>query len=234
MDKNIEPKKITDILDNAEAYIAEMRQTQDKETIPKQLSNYAWECFRTMELDKALLEKLALFLVDKTYRVSATISGVLDVYTYSFFAGVMPKLWDAIQGRGVDTFYILDNSMRADRYKLACDLFGLSGFIVIGPYFDEKTDTKILKTDEEKKVTIVMDPLGAGVDDYLNFEAVEAQLNHYMKLTQNIVYVEKDSRVNYIDKVVEIGKQSNYLCIFRNLAPDTDKVQVIKSRSLLT
>jgi hypothetical protein len=225
MDKSLEPKKISDVLDNAEGYIAEMRQKQDIETIPAELKNYIWQYFRKTDMDKMLLEKVACFSVDKICRIAAVLT-MADKYTYAFFAGVMPAIWDYLQGRGVDTFYILDNTMREDRFKINYDLYRLSGFCIATPYFDY-ADSTALKTDKEKTVNIVMDP--PFTYNYLNFEAVEAQLRKYMSSTQNIVYIEKDSTVNYIDKVVEIAKNSNYLCVFRNEAPNDAHVRIVKS-----
>lgn len=232
MNKNIELKKISDVLDNAEAYIAEMRQAKDKETIPLDLAHYIWMYFRNTDLNKSTLEMLALFWADKTYQLAASAIKRVDAYTYAFFAGVAPKFWDLMQDRGVDTFYIIDNEIREDMFKFVCTLFELSGFRVVAPYFDEKADTSALKTREEMTVNIVMDPLGAGVYDFLNFEAVEAQIRAYMKPIQNIVYLEKDARVNYIEKVIQIGKQSDYLCLFKNEAANSDKVQIIKSSTV--
>jgi len=225
MDKSLEPKKISDVLDNTEAYIAEMRQKQDMETIPAELKDYIWKYFRETDMNKMLLEKVACFAVDKICRIAAVMT-MADKYTYAFFAGVMPAIWDYLQGRGVDTFYILDNSMREDRFKLNYDLYKLSGFCVATPYFDY-ADNSALKTDKEKTVNIIMDP--PFTYHYLNFEAVEAQIKKFMSSTQNIVYIEKDSTVNYIDKVVEIGKNSKYLCIFRNKEPTDAHIQIIRS-----
>ena len=44
----------------------------------------------------------------------------------------------------------------------------------------------------------------------------------------NIVYIEKDSRVNYLDKVKEMGRKSNYFCIFRNQDPTVPTLEIIR------
>ena len=63
---DLKPRKITDLLDNMEAYIDEMRKTKDLETIPKELKQYAWEYFREVEISKEDLQRLAIFVADKT------------------------------------------------------------------------------------------------------------------------------------------------------------------------
>lgn len=219
-------RKITDVLDNALDYISRMRSANDSVTISKQLGQYIWEYFREVEMTKEMLEGLAMYLVDKTYRTATEIT-IADKFTFAFFADVMAKLWDAVQARGVDTFYILDNTMTEERFGLVYNIFRLSGFCVVTPYL-ETADKSALETQKEKTVHIVMDP--PLLYDYCSIEAVEAQIRKFMRPIQNIVYIEIDSRVNYLEKVRDICKDSNYLSIFRNADPSDKKVEIIKSK----
>ncbi len=198
---DLKPHKITDLIDNMEAYIDEMRKTEDVETIPKELKQYAWEYFREVEISKEDLQKLAIFVADKTYRVVSYIE-LMDNYTRAFFAKVIPYLWDALQNRGVDIFYILDNQLREDRFRAIVELFEFTGMAIVTPY---------------------------GKDGSLEYEAVEKQIKNYMAPIRNIMYVEKDASVNYLDKVTKLAKESKYLCIFRNKAPTNSKVEVFNS-----
>jgi hypothetical protein len=199
---DLKPQKITDLLDNMEAYIDEMRKTEDVETIPKELKQYAWEYFREVEISKEDLQRLAIFVADKTYRVVSYIE-VMDNYTRAFFAKVIPYLWDSLQDRGVDTFYILDNELREDRFRAVVLLFELTGMAVVTPY---------------------------GENDNLEYEAVEKQIKDYMAPVRNIMYVEKNASVNYLDKVKKLAKESRYLCIFRSKAPTNSNVEVFNSK----
>ena len=199
---DMKPRKLTDLLDNMEAYIDEMRKTEDIETILKQLKQYAWEYFREVEIDKENLQRLAIFVADKTYRVVSYIE-LVDNYTRAFFAKVIPYLWDALQDRGVDTFYIIDNQIREDRFQATVQLFELTGVAVVRPY---------------------------GNHGILDYELVEKQIKDHMAPVRNIMYIEKDASVNYLDKVLKLAKESKYLCIFRSKAPTNSQVEIYNSK----
>jgi hypothetical protein len=67
---------------------------------------------------------------------------------------------------------------------------------------------------DHKKVTITMDAEPIRYVDTINL------LEKYMKGLRNIVYIEKDATVNYLDQVQQIAKNSKYFCIFRNRSPE--------------
>ena len=225
MENTFSLNKITDIFDNAVHYIDQMRTADDLVSIPREINQYRWEYFRNVELTKEMLEGLALFAVDKTYRIAAEITSA-DKYVFAYFSMVASKFWDAIQDRGVDTFYILDNTMSEDRFWIVYNIFRLSGYCVVTPYTNTSKQDD-LETIGEKTVHSVLD--GARLYTYCTQEVVEAQLQTNMKPIQNIMYMEIDSRVNYLDKVQEIGKNSKYLCILRTSAPVDKRVEIVRS-----
>jgi hypothetical protein len=183
-----EPKNIIDIFDKMDEYISEMRDKQDLETIPKYLKQYAWEYFREMQLDKQKIKSLAIFSIDKIYRNIAELR-ISDIYNKSFFVNVIPFFWDTFQNRGVDLFYIVDNSFHDDgKFELIVDLFSVSGVAVVHPYGDT-----ILKYNE-----------------------IEKEIKDYMKSVRMIMYIEKNDKVNYLKKIINIARESRYLTIFRN------------------
>ena len=131
--EKLHPQRITDVLDKIDLYLEQMRKKDDKTKIPKILTNYIWNFFRDVNPDKEKLKMLAVFVVDHTYRYAANVK-LTDDYTQIYFATVITELWDAIQARGVDTFYILDNRIREGRFMLTIQLFALSGVAVVTPY----------------------------------------------------------------------------------------------------
>ena len=197
-----QPHHIADLIDNLEVYIAEMRTTEDMEIIPKALKQYAWEYFREVSINKEGLQRMAVFVADKTYRIIANEMKMMDNYTRAYFASVVPYLWDALQNRGVDTFYILDNAINEDRFHVVVELFKHTGMAVVTPYGESET---------------------------LEYEAIEKEIKDYMGPVRNIMYIEKDASVNYIDRVKNIANESKYLCIFRNHASDDPNVEVLNS-----
>lgn len=234
MDK-LKPKKITDIIDNIDLYLTEMREKDDKKELPKQLNNYIWSFFRDVNPDKEKLKSLAIFLIDHTYRYAADAAQI-DDYTRIYFSTVITELWDALQARGVDTFYILDNELREDRLMLTIQLFALSGVAVVTPYALKGNYHKYMTIEEQanwalsfdtkdfdpKKYTMTIDS-----SEYLRNAEVIDLIKEYMKHTRNIAYIEKDDSVNYLEEVQQLAKDSKYISILRNKAPDNPNVTVI-------
>lgn len=186
------PKTIFDLIDNLEIYVAEMREKEDMETIPKYLKQYAWEYFRTVDLTKKQLNGLVIYIADKLYRILMDMP-MVDNYTRAYFAKVIPFLWDTIQNRGVDLFYILDNALREDRFRGVVEFFQLTGMAVVAPYSDHGN---------------------------LDYAAVEKQIRDYMGPVRMILYIEKDASVNYLDKIIQLARQSHYTTVFRTNGPD--------------
>jgi hypothetical protein len=126
----------------------------------------------------------------------------VDRYTYAYFAKVIPLLWDTLQDRGVDTFYILDNAIRKDRFTLYESLFSLTGAAVISPY-TERGEIK-------------------------DYSKVKRQITACIAKTRNIIYIEKDDEANYLDKVSSIATATDYFVIFRNQGPESTEVEILK------
>lgn len=194
------PHKITDIFDNMEFYIAEMRKVADTEKIPADLKQYAWEYFREIKMSEDELKKLAIFIVDKTYRVAAHLM-LVDKYTMAFFAKVIPFFWDTFQGRGVDIFYIVDNTFKNDgRFEVIVQLFELTGIAVIKPYAENEN---------------------------LNYEIIEKQIKDQMSPIRMMMYIEKDASVNYLEQVKKLATSSKYLVISRSKGSTDSRVELL-------
>lgn len=231
----LEPKKITDIIDNIDLYLTEMRKKDDKKELPKQLNNYIWSFFRDVNPEKEKLKSLAVFLADHTYRYAANVM-LTDDYTSIYFASVITELWDTIQARGVDMFYILDNEIREDRLMLTIQLFALSGVAVVTPYMIKKSYHKYTTIEEQAKWALSFDGDDFDPKKYTmtidsseilrNMEVIDL-IKEYMKHTRNIVYIEKDDTVNYLEEVQQLVKNSKYMSVLRNKTPDDPNVIVI-------
>ena len=198
------PRKISDLIDNIEYYVTKMRKMEDMDVIPEMLKQYAQNYFRDVPLDEEAVRALALFTMDKTYRVAAYLE-IVDNYTRAYFAKVIPYFWDYLHNKGLGVFYIVDNTFRNDgRFEAITELFSLTGITVIAPY-DEK-----------------------GV---LEYGIVESRIKERMAERKITMYIEKDSRVNYLEQVKDLATKSNYLCIFRSKASASHLVEVLKNHS---
>ncbi len=240
LNKKLQPQNITDLVENIDLFLEEMRGNQDLKEIPNSLTNYIWGYFRDINPDKEKLKVLALFLADRTYRYAAEVR-LIDEYTKMYFASVFTVLWDTIQSRGVDTFYILDNELRDDKFMLTILFFALSGVAVVTPYVVKGSYQKYMTIEEQagwalsftaedfdpKKYSITLD----SSEILRNIEIIDL-IREYMTHTRNILYIEKDSTVNYLEEVKKIATESKYMSIFRNKAPTDPNVIVLNNQTV--
>lgn len=196
---DITPKLFSDSIEFMAAYIARMRADDDFDTIPDIMSSFNERIFANKDVSLDQLRQLAVYATDRIYRFAAELE-VRDAYTVAYFKKVVAKLMKSLQDQGIEIFYILDNEMREDRFELTVMLYGLSGAAVVTPYNGNKT---------------------------LSFEEVEERLKSCMTDGKNIVYIEKDASVNYIEKVMKIATESRYIGVSRNHEPSVDDIKIL-------
>jgi hypothetical protein len=150
---------------------------------------------------------------------------------------VLAELWDTIQSRGVDTFYILDNTMRNDRFHTAIQLFALTGMAVVTPYVVLGKYMSYMSIEEQGKWVLsfggeAFDPktVTMTMDSSVNAREGEVVdlLKKYMELKRNIVYIEKDDSISFLKTVIDISKNSTYAGFLRNRAPEDPNVIAIQ------
>lgn len=163
------------------------------------LNRFNDQIFISKDISLYQLRQLAVYVTDKIYRIAAELE-VRDAYTVYYFKKVVARFMKALQDKGIKIFYILDNEIRQDRFELAVKLYELSGVTVITPYTGDKT---------------------------LSFEKVEERLKSPMAHGRNIVYIEKDESVNYIEKVMKIATESKYTGLFRNFEPSVNYLKIL-------
>jgi hypothetical protein len=196
---DITPKLFTDSIELMGLYIAYMRQGEDLDTIPKMLNSFNDTIFKASDISKDQLRQLGVYAIDRTYRFTTELE-VRDVYTVTYFKSVVARLMQSLQKSGIEIFYILDNELRQDRFELTTMLFELSGAAVVSPY---------------------------NGNEILSFEEVEDRLKGHMTHRRNMLYIEKDSSVDYLGKVIRIATESRYIGIFRNHEPSVDYLKIL-------
>jgi hypothetical protein len=196
---NITPKLSSDSIELMEVYIAYMRAHEDFDTVPEVMNRFNDQIFTGKDTSLDQLRQLAVYTVDKIYRIAAELE-VRDEYTVTYFKKVVARFMQSLQDKGIEIFYILDNKIREDRFKLTVMLYELSGATVVTPYISDKT---------------------------LSFEDVEERFKSPMAHGRNIVYIEKDASVNYIEKVMKIAAESRYIGVFRNYAPSNNYIETL-------
>jgi hypothetical protein len=202
--ESLKPNKIEDIVFRMEEYLSEIRKMEKDESIDflNFLDSYIKEYF-TIELNELDIKKLAVELTDVIYIKISNIQ-MRDIYTDGYFGIVVASLYWELKKKGILCFYIIDNHIRDDRFKLAVELFGSSGFSVIYPYLDEKLDYSEKYTN--------LPPL--------DYKKVVEKIDEAKSNGRHILYVEKDDSINYLKNVFNLAEdlQSKYQCVFRNEA----------------
>ncbi len=157
-------------------------------------------------LDKLALMNTVIELTDEIYRKLANLS-LRDSYTRRYFGFIIHRLFFEFSNKGIHAFFIVDNSMRDDRFKLVVELFQAAGFTTVYPY----KSVELKHSPEYTKLPA------------RELKEVEKQLSDATEERKHILYVEKDDSVDYIKDVYLLAKelQGNYLCFFRNQSVDT-------------
>jgi len=203
--EKLKPAKILDTIDRAEEYIAEMRK-MEKDDVMKfinEMADYVSDWFNKNEFGIVELKKFVARAADDIYcqLMSTTQS---DIYLNGYYGFVLYRFFEEAQKRGVFIFFIIDNVLRDDRFKLLVQMYATTHFRIIHPY---KYDA--MKAGYNPEFTKL---------PTIPFSEVEKKISEAVEHHFNIVYVEKDDSVNYLFDVIPIAErlQLKYACIFRN------------------
>lgn len=209
IDESLKPTKIQDVVFRLHEYLPVMRKMEKEQVMEfvKFMENYIKEYFSN-EHDDLELKKLSVELTDVLYMQISTFE-MRDIHTDGYFGIVLSQLFRELSQKDVFIFFILDNSIRDDRFRLTVELYKSAGFMTIYPYATDKLEY----SSEYTKLPI---------EDY---KKIESEIDEAVGLKKHILYIEKDDSVNYLPKILQIGEeyQSLYVCIFRNNAPGSDK-----------
>ena len=239
MDELKKPMYLTDIIDDFTYYAKCIEGSNNIPLIVGTLISCIHDFCSEKNISCVDLEGFAVRAFDRLYRRLMLITA-FDKHTKIYFEQVISELWKALAGRGVRMFYVLDNSLREDRFKLTCEAFSLTGIAVVTPYsrkFKDESDGLFDLFDSERAkngkrstafaIEYLIAPMGYCPEGhYLELDEVERLIRQYMKSGKMIAYIEKDATVNYLEKVMQIGKTDDYIQIFRNKASDDGEFAV--------
>lgn len=204
----IEPKNAMDLILNMNDVMDSMRSSSNDEAmaIVESLESYAKKIVKELGEDALDNKKIITEITDKLYRMAMEF-GVVDVHTNGYIAIVLHRLFWELSQRGIRIFYILDNTLRDDRFKLILEQLPPAGFSVITPHIANN-----LQYEPEVSET-----------ENLPYEDVEKKIKEALSLNKNILYIERDGSVDYLEKVVELARGANdeYVKIYRNSAPES-------------
>lgn len=205
--KKIKPNHISDIIHNMDEYLAEMRKmsTEEANEFIEFLEQYIHAYFVGHDADDIVLKKLIVEFTDAIYLKIAHFDQ-RDIHTNGYFGIVINRIFWEFSRKDIFAFFIIDNSLRDDRFKMTVELFKVSNFVSICPY-----NVGVLEYSDNYSVLPSLD-----------YKAVEKQIDDGKTDKKHILYIEKDDSVNYLNQVLALAEefQPKYLCIFRNNAPD--------------
>ncbi len=206
---DLRPRNITDIIFRIDHYLEDMRtHSPDAPELISLLTEYIIEYFKSPEIDELKFKKLAVELVDEMY-VKIDKFTSRDIYTDTYFGIVVRQLFFELTKKNIFIFFILDNQLRDDRFKLSVELFMTSSFKTIFPYVTETLEH------------------GNGFTIFPNhkYKEIEKEIVDTFGIKRHIFYLEKDDSVNYLSNVLQLAEefQNEYICVFRNQAPVSGK-----------
>ncbi len=179
-------------------FVDELRSKAKGETCTAALIEGLTELFQKADDCGEDLRLLGAFAPDLLYiRISAL--EVFDEWTRVYTRMVPNLLLDQLRVRGISSFYILDNSIRQDRFDALVKVFADAGFLIVSPNIDGGDQTVVLE-----------------------------HIEYAQALRKHILYVERDATVNYLDAVRSCKKRPWYTVAFRNQAPTVSAVDVLK------
>ena len=156
------------------------------------------DLFRDADEHGEELSLLGAFAPDILYKRICELQS-FDGWTRAYAAKVPQLLFDQLRVRGISSFYILDNSIQEDRFEALVNIFSDVGYSVISPNLDGASEAEVLDQVESLQI-----------------------------LRKHILYVERDTSVNYLDAVRGIQKRPWYTVAFRNQAPTLNSVTILQ------
>lgn len=202
--EELKPQKIEDIVSRSHEYLSVMRKMEDKGAdLFFSLQEYIKEYF-SKEKDDLKLKVMGVALTDMLY-LKISILELRDTHTDLYFSSVIGLIFRELAKRNILLFFILDNSIRDDRFKLNTELYKAVNFNVVHPYIIEKLEY----SQQHTKLP---------VKDY---KSVETEIDEARKNKSHILYIEKDDSINYLENVLHLAEefQGEYWCVFRNKGP---------------
>lgn len=137
---------------------------------------------------------------DLLYRYIVQLK-IIDLHTRFYIDQVVRKFFMYLSNKRLNTFYILDNSLREDRFNALLELFSLAGISVVTPRRD-------------------------GMD----WDVLQKRLIEMLSTHGHVAYIEPDNQVNHLLAALNLAKQLPCVATFRNLAPEDAQLEIVSLR----
>jgi hypothetical protein len=195
------PSRAADCFDCVVAFpvaVEQMRATNDDQDLPQTMIAGTRVAFQSLEsTDRDGLLWVAAEAQDLLYRYIVELT-VMDRFTRAYCSLVVRYFFQQLSAHRIRTFYILDNTLRDDRFAALLELFELSGIATTTP----RRDGTVWLT-------------------------LSARLRASLEAVGHIAYIEPDAQVNHLDAAQELARGITRVATFRNLSPDDPRHSIV-------
>lgn len=184
------------------AAVEQMRAAGDDTSFAQTMIKATHVAFDALEgTDHEALLFVAAAAQDLLYRYIVQLT-VMDRYTRSYCATTIRYFFEQLTQRGLGTFYILDNTLREDRFQAVLELFELSGIAIVTPRRDG-----------------------------LAWSTLATQLRAGISSCGHVAYIEPDAAVNHIETAKQLAGETPCVATFRNLGPSDPEHEIINFKA---
>ncbi|MEO6923709.1 MAG: hypothetical protein ABI142_07790 [Bryocella sp.] len=184
------------------AAVEKMRSTRDDRNFAQTMIAGTQLAFRSLaDSDDAGLLFVAATAQDLLYRYVMQLT-VMDRYTRAYCSTAVRYFFERLSERRIRTFYILDNTLRQDRFAAMLELFELSGIVTTTPSRDGSL-----------------------------WPGLAARLRATLDGGGHAAYIEPGDLVNHLDAARHLGCEVPCVATFRNLAPDDPQHEIINFKA---
>lgn len=195
------PSHAADCFDSIVAFpgaIERMRTAGDDHNFPETMvagTRAAFQSLNSTDHDGLLF--VAAAAQDLLYRYVMQLS-IMDRFTRAYCSIVVRYFFEQLTERGIRTFYILDNTLREDRFAATLELFALSGIVTTTPNRDG-----------------------------LSWSVLAPRLRATLDAGGHAAYIEPDALVNHLDSALKLATEIPCVATYRNLAPDDTRHEIV-------
>lgn len=158
----------------------------------------AFESVKDEDRDELLY--MAGLAQDRFYRHVMEIT-ILDQHTIFYSKVAMYHFFEQLSELGIRTFFILDNTLREDRFAAVLELFGHAGITTVTPARD-----------------------GA------QWPELAGRIYRALEAGGHAAYIEPDAVVNHIEAAKELARAIPCVATFRNLEPGDPRLAFINMK----
>lgn len=177
--------------------IEKMRAAGDEREIPGRMAANARAGFGELDRQGEVPIHACISAADLLYRRISELERV-DQFTRAYVSIAVRECFRQLMLRECPVYYILDNELREDRFRVLVELFGLAGMSLCSP--------------------AISGP---------EWVSAEQVLAANLDLGLHAAYVERDASVNHLDKARELAGRFACTATFRNVAPTSGKFVLI-------